>query len=324
MVGKKDKEGEKKNRSFRNAIDLPETERFLTGFPSLDAAIGGGIVIRSIVEISGDESEGKTTLGFQLLGKAQREGYKCIFIDAEHSTLKEYLGKFLDLKTLEISEPVTAEETFQTIREFYEDNREVKNMILVDSVAALSPLREVEEGSPRIAELAGILSEQLRGNVLRNYRNSIVVFTNQVRSKMDLRNPNARVTVTPGGYALKFYAGYRLNLDTVSMIIREIGAKKESLGKTIAIDVKKNKFGRPFQRCQLDLFFGQGFSRESDLITFGVEKGIIQVDGSWITYGELKVQGKYAMLEKVINDQELRERLEHDCSTATVVRKALT
>lgn len=340
MVAKGDKKGkdnkekdgvkEDKKPSYSKAVELPDTERFSTGFPTVDYVLGGGLVVRSLVELFGDESEGKTTFGFQILGKAQRDGYKTLFVDAEHSTLKEYLANFCDLTQLEMSEPVTAEDVFHAITDFYDKHEKEKNMILVDSVAAMSPEREMDADSPKVAELAALFSEKLRINVLNRYRNSIVIFTNQVRSKIDLRNPNIRAMVTPGGKALKFYAGYRIKLDTRNLIFRiqkdgseeDVGKHKESIGKDIFLMVEKNKFGRPFLTTQLKMFFGKGFSVNFDVINWAMSKGVIVDNGSWIVFGDFKVQGIQNFMEAVEADDGLRGRIIEACS-GPIVRTPL-
>lgn len=309
---KEDKK-EKKEVSLMKAIELLDTERFLTGFPSLDAALGGGIVVRSIVELFGDESEGKTTLGFQLLGKAQKEGYQVLFVDAEHATTKEYLARFCDLENMYFDLPISAEGVFETIAEFYNRHGSEKNIILVDSVAAMSPLREVDTGSARIAELAAVFSEKLRGTVLSRYTNSIVMFTNQVRTKINLANPGAKSEITPGGKALKFYAGYRLKLDTRQLLFKKQDAEseKETDGKLIDIRVEKNKFGKPFQSSLLRMYFGRGFSREFDTLTYAIDMGIVEKSGSWLTYNGIKEQGESNLMEKLMeNDGELFRKLQ--------------
>jgi recombination protein RecA len=319
--GKEKAEEKKKEPSFVCALDLPATEFFKTGFPSLDEILSGGFVVRSIVELYGEESEGKTTLGFQLLSKAQQDGYKVLFVDAEHCATKEYMASFMDLSNLSYCLPVTAEEAFDAIRGFYDKYREQKNMLLIDSVAALAPEREVEEGSPKIAELASIMSSKLRGSILSNYKNSIAIFTNQERSKIDINNPRNKGTVNPGGKALRYYAGYRLKLDTVNRIIvgnDEEG--KESIGKTVSVYVDKTKFGKPYGRRTLDLLFGKGFSRESDIINHAIDKGVVVESGAWFSYSDIKIQGRFNFLERVTNDRELFDRIQADCQ---VIRKAL-
>jgi len=291
------------NNKLRVAIDLPNTRRFSTGFYSLDEILGGGLVIGSIVEIFGEESDGKTTLGIQLLKQAQENGFKLLYIDAEHSVTREYLEQFLNLNDLYFLKPASAEEAFDAVREFFEKYSDVKNMIFIDSVPALIPERAVSDGSFKVAELALILSQYLP-IILRKYYNSIVVFTNQVRDIIDMRFGRGGETTT-GGRALRFYAGYRLKLDTIRLIF---DSDKNQIGKVVKVEVIKNKFGKPFGSCFLDLYFGKGYSLNSDLLEFAINKKVIEVSGSWYKFEGQSVHGREEFLNR-LNDKDFRDKL---------------
>lgn len=305
--GMKQDEGKKKKSTLKLAFELEETKKFSTGLISLDQALNGGFVVGSIVEIFGEESEGKTTLGIQMLARAQAEGMHTLYLDAEHATTPEYLGEFLDRKKLYYDRPASGEETFDKVREFWEKYGHEDNMILIDSVSALIPEKQVESGESHFGAVALLLSLNLP-SILRGYGKSVLIFTNQVRDKMNSWGGGVDTT---GGWALKFYAGHRIKVDTIKLITNE---KKTPIGKQIKVEVVKNKFGAPFRTCTLDFVFGKGFSPESDMYEFAASNKIIDVQGAgWIRFESLTIQGRTAFIEKMKENNELFLRIRDKC-----------
>jgi len=300
----------KKGTGLKLAFELEATKKFSTGLISLDAALNGGFVIGSIVEIFGEESEGKTTLGIQMLARAQKEGLKTLYIDAEHATTPEYLAKFLDNRKLYYARPASGEEAFEILREFWRNYGNEENMILIDSVAAMIPETQVEEGESHYGALAKLFSMNLP-SVLRGYGKSVVMFTNQIRDVMSTSWGGGGKNTT-GGWALKFYAGHRIKVDTIKLIQ---GEAKVLVGKQVKVEVVKNKFGAPFKTCTLDLEFGKGFSPESDLFEFASANKIIEVQAAgWIRYESLTIQGRSAFIEKMKEDSELFSKIRDKCT----------
>jgi len=276
----------KKKGSLKLAIDLPDTTRFSTGFISLDNITGGGLVVGSIVEIFGNESVGKTTLGLQLLAKAQKDGYETLLIDAEHVTTKEYAARFLDNERLYYERPASGEEAYDKLRLFWRDFGDVKNMVLIDSVPALIPETQVETGESNFGPVASLMAKNLP-SILRGYSNSIVIFINQMRANTSQWGSETKTT---GGKALPFYAGHRFSL-TKAMIARD--SDKQATGTVVKVYCEKNKFGAPFKVCQLELGFGDGYSMIADIVNNAVDRGIIEKSGAWYSYnGERIGQGK--------------------------------
>jgi recombination protein RecA len=292
---------------IKNAIDLPDTEKFSSGLLSLDEITNGGFVVGSIVEIFGEESDGKTTLGLQLLAKAQRDGFHVFYLDAEHSTTKEYLGEFLDLGILKYERPASGEEAYGFLRDFWKEYGDKKNMIFIDSVPALIPESQVETGDANFGPVAMLMAKNLP-SILRNYNNSIVIFSNQTRDKITAFGSGGKKTV--GGNALKFYAGHRLKLDTVKMIL---GKEKRLLGKQVKIEVVKNKFGVPFGTTTIDMIFRKGYCQFSDLVEFALKKNIILKEGAWIKYGKEKYHGREALVNELKNNESLFEEIRNGC-----------
>lgn len=290
------------------AVDLPDTEWISTGFYSLNSIMGGGLVLGSIVEIFGDESEGKTTLGLQLLAQAQSKGFKTMFLDLEHALHKPYLKKLVDLESLYVKQPLSVEETFDDIVEFLTDFKDEPKVILIDSIAAMSTEKEVEEGEDaRKAAVAAYISVHIK-NVVRNYDNSVVIFTNQQRDRVNIGRYGKKGKYQPGGNALKFYAGHRIEIKTISLIF---DSKKKLLGKEIKVKVIKNKFGAPFGECTLNLYFGKGYSPESDILSIGIKEGIITASegAGWLKFEDVKIQGKEKFIATLVDDDKLKGRI---------------
>ncbi|HTL14494.1 MAG TPA: recombinase RecA [Thermomonas sp.] len=263
-----------------------------TGSLMLDIALGiGGLPKGRVVEVYGPESSGKTTLTLQAIAECQKAGGTCAFIDAEHALDPVYAQKLgVNLDELYLSQPDTGEQALEIADMLVRSN--AVDMVVVDSVAALTPKAEIEgEMGDQLPGLqARLMSQALRkltGNIKRS--NCLVVFINQLRMKIGVMMPGQSPEVTTGGNALKFYASVRLD-------IRRIGSIKkgdEIIGNQTRIKVVKNKLAPPFKQVITEILYGEGISREGELIEMGVNAKLVDKAGAWYSYdGERIGQGK--------------------------------
>jgi recombination protein RecA len=273
-----------------NAADAPDIEEISTGSLSLDIALGiGGLPKGRIIEIYGPESSGKTTLALQVIAEAQKKGGTAAFIDAEHALDPNY-AKRLGVNTDEllISQPDTGEQALEITDTLVRSS--AIDVIIVDSVAALTPKAEIEGemGDSHMGLQARLMSQALRkltANIKRS--NTLVIFINQIRMKIGVMFGNPETTT--GGNALKFYASVRLD-------IRRIGNVKEGeeiIGSETRVKVVKNKVAPPFKQAEFDILYNEGISRESEIINLGVTQNLIDKSGSWFSYNGQRIgQGK--------------------------------
>ncbi|MFY2764365.1 recombinase RecA [Arenimonas sp. MALMAid1274] len=263
-----------------------------TGSLMLDIALGiGGLPKGRVIEIYGPESSGKTTLTLQVIAECQKAGGTAAFIDAEHALDPTYAVKLgVNIDDLLVSQPDTGEQALEIADMLVRSNS--VDMVVVDSVAALTPRAEIEgEMGDQLPGLqARLMSQALRkltGNIKRS--NCMVIFINQLRMKIGMMMPGQNPEVTTGGNALKFYASVRLD-------IRRIGAVKkgeEVIGNQTKIKVVKNKMAPPFKVIVTEILYGQGISREGELIDMGVDAKLVEKAGAWYSYnGERIGQGK--------------------------------
>jgi recombination protein RecA len=263
-----------------------------TGSLMLDIALGiGGLPRGRVVEVYGPESSGKTTLTLQVVAQAQKLGGACAFIDAEHALDPTYAEKLgVNVDDLLVSQPDTGEQALE-IADMLVRSAAV-DVVVVDSVAALTPRAEIEgEMGDQLPGLqARLMSQALRkltGNIKRS--NTMVIFINQLRMKIGIMMPGQSPEVTTGGNALKFYASVRLD-------IRRIGAVKkgdEVIGNQTKIKVVKNKLAPPFKQIVTEILYGEGISREGELIDLGSDNKIVEKSGAWYSYGGERIgQGK--------------------------------
>jgi recombination protein RecA len=267
-------------------------ESIPTGSLMLDIALGiGGLPRGRVVEIYGPESSGKTTLTLQVIAQAQKLGGTCAFIDAEHALDPSYAEKLgVQVDDLLVSQPDTGEQALE-IADMLVRSSSV-DVVVIDSVAALTPRAEIEgEMGDQLPGLqARLMSQALRkltGNIKRS--NTMVIFINQLRMKIGMMMPGQSPEVTTGGNALKFYASIRLD-------IRRIGAVKkgeEVVGNQTRIKVVKNKLAPPFKQVVTEILYGEGISREGELIDMGSDNKIVEKSGAWYSYGGERIgQGK--------------------------------
>jgi len=261
-----------------------------TGSLGLDIALGvGGLPRGRVVEIYGPESSGKTTLTLQVIAEMQKIGGTCAFIDAEHALDVQYAQKLgVNLQDLLVSQPDTGEQALEIADALVRSGS--VDLIVIDSVAALTPKAEIEGemGDSLPGLQARLMSQALRkltGTIKRT--NCLVIFINQIRMKIGVMFGNPETTT--GGNALKFYASVRMD-------IRRIGAIKKSdevIGSETRVKVVKNKVAPPFREALFDILYGEGISREGEIIELGVAHNIVEKSGSWYAYGGDRIgQGK--------------------------------
>jgi recombination protein RecA len=261
-----------------------------TGSLSLDIALGvGGLPRGRVIEIYGPESSGKTTLALQVVAECQKAGGTAAFIDAEHALDPPYAAKLgVDIDELLVSQPDTGEQALEITDMLVRSG--AVGVVVIDSVAALTPKAEIEGdmGDSHMGLQARLMSQALRkltANIKRS--NTMVVFINQIRMKIGVMFGNPETTT--GGNALKFYASVRLD-------IRRIGAIKrgdEIIGNETRVKVVKNKVAPPFKQCEFEILYGEGTSREGELIELGVKLGLIDKAGAWYSYNDERIgQGK--------------------------------
>ena len=271
-----------------NAIQ--EIESTSTGSLGLDIALGiGGLPKGRIIEIYGPESSGKTTLTLHCVAEEQKKGGLCAFVDAEHALDPQYAKKLgVDLDELLISQPDTGEQALEITDTLVRSG--AVNMVVVDSVAALTPKVELEGdmGDHNVGVQARLMSQAMRkltGSISKS--KCMVIFINQIRMKIGVMFGSPETTT--GGNALKFYSSVRLD-------IRRIGAIKdrdEIVGNATRVKVVKNKVAPPFKQVEFDIMYGEGISKNGELLDLGVKAGVVEKSGAWYSYMEERIgQGR--------------------------------
>jgi recombination protein RecA len=281
---------------------------------SLDAAIGiGGVPRGRVIEIYGPESSGKTTLALHIVAEAQKAGGIAAYIDAEHAMDAEYAGNLgVNIDQLLISQPDSGEQALEIAEALVRSNG--VDVIVIDSVAALVPRAELdgEMGDSLPGLQARLMSQALRKlTAIVASSNTCFIFINQIREKIGVMFGSPETT--SGGRALKFYSSLRLD-------IRRIGAIKDGdrfVGNRTKVKVVKNKVAPPFHECEFDIVYGEGISREGDLVDLGVTHKIVEKSGAWFSYkGERLGQGRENAKQTLRDNQELLHRVENDVKTA--------
>ena len=286
-----------------------DIEEVSTGSIGLDVALGiGGLPKGRVVEIYGPESSGKTTLTLQVVAEAQKAGGTAAFVDAEHALDPQYAEKLgVNVDELLVSQPDTGEQALEITDMLVRSG--AVDVIVVDSVAALTPKAEIEGemGDSHVGLQARLMSQALRkltGNIKRS--NAMVIFINQIRMKIGVMFGSPETTT--GGNALKFYSSVRLD-------IRRIGAIKkgdEVIGNQTRVKVVKNKVSPPFKLAEFEILYGQGISREGEIIELGVQHGMIDKAGSWYSYGDDRIgQGKENVREFLKTNPDIAAEIEH-------------
>ena len=279
-----------------------------TGSIGLNAALGvGGFPRGRIIEIYGPESSGKTTLAIHAIAEAQKAGGIAAFIDAEHAFDRFYAAKLgVDVDNLFISQPDNGEQALEIAEQLIRSS--AIDIIVVDSVAALTPKAEIEGdmGDNKVGLQARLMSQALRKltSAVSKTRTTCI-FINQLREKIGVMFGNPETTT--GGNALKFYASVRLDIRGS----QQIKDGEEVIGKQTKVKVVKNKVAPPFRKAEFDIMFGEGISHSGEIIDLGAEMGIIKKSGSWYSYNDTKLgQGRDAAKQCIADNPELAEELE--------------
>ena len=287
---------------------VEQVEVIPTGSIALNAALGvGGYPRGRIIEIYGPESSGKTTLAIHAIAEAQKAGGIAAFIDAEHAFDRFYAAKLgVDVDNLFISQPDNGEQALEIAEQLIRSS--AIDIIVVDSVAALTPKAEIEGdmGDNKVGLQARLMSQALRKltSAVSKTRTTCI-FINQLREKIGVMFGNPETTT--GGNALKFYASVRLDIRGS----QQIKDGEEVIGKQTKVKVVKNKVAPPFRKAEFDIMFGEGISRAGEIIDLGAELGIIKKSGSWYSYNDTKLgQGRDASKQVIQDNPELAEELE--------------
>ncbi|MCR5006767.1 MAG: recombinase RecA [Clostridiales bacterium] len=284
-------------------------ETIPTGSLSLDAALGvGGIPRGRIIEIYGPESSGKTTVALHMVAEAQKRGGIAGYIDAEHAMDPTYARNLgVDIENLYISQPDNGEQALEITETMVRSG--AMDIVVVDSVAALVPKAEIdgEMGDSHVGLQARLMSQALRkltGAI--NKSNCIVVFINQLREKVGVMFGNPETTT--GGRALKFYASVRLDVRR----IETLKANGEFIGNHVRVKVVKNKVAPPFKEAEFDIMYGQGISREGDILDLAANEGIVVKSGAWYNYNDERLGQGRENVKKLLHDNpELMAEIEH-------------
>lgn len=307
-IDKIDKDFGKGSVMMMNEKSQDALEVVSTGSIGLDAALGvGGLPRGRIVEIYGPESSGKTTIAIHVIAEAQKKGGMCAIIDAEHAFDSLYARKLgVDVDNLLISQPDYGEQGLEIADRLILSG--ALDVVVIDSVAALVPKGELEGemGDSKMGLQARLMSQALRKlTATINKTNTICIFINQLREKIGVMFGNPETTT--GGNALKFYASVRLDIRRMS----QIKDGDEAVGNRVKVKVVKNKVAPPFRSAEFDIVFGEGISKNGEIIDMGVELNIIQKSGSWFSYnGDKLGQGRETVKQLLHDNPELAGEIE--------------
>ena len=298
---------------------MPGIDVVSTGSLQLDVALGvGGLPRGRVTEIYGPEASGKTTLTLEVIAQMQKAGGTAAFIDAEHALDPQYAAKIgVDVEELLVSQPDTGEQALEIADMIVRSG--AVDVVVIDSVAALTPKAELEGdmGDTHVGLQARLMSQALRkltSNIKRS--NTLVIFINQIRMKIGVMFGSPETT--SGGNALKFYASVRLD-------IRRIGALKrgdEVVGNETRVKVVKNKVAPPFKKVEFDILYGEGISREGELIDLGVQHGLVDKSGAWYSYkGDRIGQGRDNVREFIKQNPAMAQELDSALRDILLPRK---
>src|SRR5450432_4463010 len=279
-----------------------------TGSISIDFALGvGGVPRGRVIEIFGPESSGKTTLALQVIAEGQKLGGMAAFVDAEHALDAAYAQKLgVDIENLLVSQPDNGEQALEIVEVLVRSG--AVDVVVIDSVAALVPKAEIEGemGEAQMGLQARLMSQALRKltGIVSKSKTSLI-FINQIREKIGVMFGNPETTT--GGRALKFYASIRID-------IRRIASLKDGdtvVGSRTKVKVVKNKVASPFRQAEFDINYGEGISREGELLDMGIEAKIVEKSGAWLSYGDLRIgQGRENAKQFLKDNPELASEIE--------------
>ncbi|NPA73724.1 MAG: recombinase RecA [Epsilonproteobacteria bacterium] len=290
-------------------------EAISTGSIGLDIALGiGGVPKGRIIEIYGPESSGKTTLALQITAEAQKKGGICAFIDAEHALDVKYAQNLgVDTDNLLVSQPDYGEQALDIVESIARSG--AVDLIVIDSVAALTPKSEIDGdmGDSHVGLQARLMSQALRKLTgILHKMNTTVIFINQIRMKIGMMGYGSPETTT-GGNALKFYASVRIDVRRIATLKQA----EESIGNRVKAKVVKNKVAPPFKTAEFDVMFGEGISKEGELVDYGVKLDIIDKSGSWFSYKDKKLgQGREKVKAYLKENKELAREIEDELKKA--------
>ncbi len=282
-----------------------------TGSIAIDRITGiGGIPRGRITEIYGPESSGKTTLALHVISNAQKEGGVAAFIDAEHALDPTYAKKLgINLEELLVSQPDSGEQALEIAETLVRSG--AVDVVVVDSVAALTPEAEIQGdmGDSHVGLQARLMSQALRKlTAAVSKSNCALIFINQVREKIGMMGYGGPQETTTGGRALKFYSSMRIEIRNVGQIK---GKGDERIGHKAKVKIVKNKLAPPFREAVVEVYYGEGISREADLLNLGEELGIVKKSGSWYSFGDMRLgQGKENARQFLKENPEVARELE--------------
>jgi recombination protein RecA len=289
---------------------LGEIPTISTGSLSLDIALGvGGLPKGRVVEIFGPEASGKTTLALHVVAEAQKKGGIAVFVDAEHALDVKYANKLgVKIDELLLSQPDTGEQALEITEHLVRSGG--VDVIVIDSVAALVPKAEIEGemGDAHMGLQARLMSQALRKlTATISKSNTIVIFVNQIRMKIGVMFGNPETTT--GGNALKFYSSVRLDVRRIASIKQG----QDVIGSRTKVRVVKNKVAPPFKEVEFDLIYGEGISREGDVLDVAVDKNIVEKSGTWYTYGGQRIgQGRENAKQFLKENSKILEQMEKE------------
>jgi len=284
-----------------------KVETISTGSFSLDLALGvGGLPRGRVVEIYGPEASGKTTLALTTIAEAQKMGGTAAFIDAEHALDIERAKTLgVDIKNLILSQPSSGEEALEILETLIRSN--ALDVIVVDSVAALTPKAEIEGemGDAVMGAQARLMSQAMRKiTSIASKSKTLIIFTNQIRMKIGVMFGNPETTT--GGQALKFYSSVRIEIRKTGNVTKG----DEVIGTSVKVKVVKNKVAPPFRVAEFDIIHNKGIQQEKEIVLKGIETGVLKLSGSWVSYGDEKLgQGKDQAAERLEKDKALASEI---------------
>jgi len=288
-----------------------EVETTPTGSLALDIALGGGIPVGRVVEIFGPESSGKTTVCLHIIAEVQKKGGQCAFIDAEHALDPDYARRIgVDTDNLLLAQPDNGEQALSIVETLVSSS--AVDLIVVDSVAALTPRAEIEGdmGDSHMGLQARLMSQALRKLTAAVSRSGCtIIFINQLRMKIGVMFGNPETTT--GGQALKFYSSIRIDIRSAGKIDIGTGDAKDIIGIHTKTKIVKNKIAPPFKIAEFDIMYNEGISREADILDLGTKFEIIKKSGAFYSYGEEKIgQGREGAKQYLRENQKLAKEIE--------------
>ncbi len=302
---------------------VEQIDSISTGSVGLDLALGiGGIPKGRIIEIYGPESSGKTTLTLHIIAECQKAGGVCAFIDAEHALDVKYAKNLgVDTDNLYISQPDFGEQALEIVETIARSG--AIDLIVIDSVAALTPKAEIEGdmGDQHVGLQARLMSQALRKLTgIVHKMNTTVVFINQIRMKIGAMGYGTPETTT-GGNALKFYASVRLDVRKIATLKQN----EEPIGNRVKVKIVKNKVAPPFRQAEFDVMFGEGLSKEGELIDYGVKLDIIDKSGAWFSYKDKKLgQGRENSKAFLKENPDLAEQITKEIQNSMGIENVIS